>query len=233
MPRTAPPPMFDAARYKAVIFDMDDTLISRQRAYRVYVEEFYDRNIGLHSTDRPEAIALMIAWDGRGDNDKIEYFGRLKRRWPGLDMPIHELIEHFFGRMAAAVEPDLEANRFLGELSEAGVPWGILTNGESKFQRGKMATVGLDAIAPFALVPSETGDQKPSPAVFEEAVRQAGHDASGTLFVGDNPRTDIRGAQGIGMPTAWVKAGREWTDGTPLPDHQIDHVTELRALLLG
>ena len=225
--------MSDAARYRAVVFDMDDTLISRQKAYRLYVEEFYDRNTALHSTGRPEAIALMTAWDGRGDNDKTEYFSRLTQRWPGLDMPIPELIRDFFARMAVVVEADVEATHFLGELSEAGVPWGILTNGESQFQRGKMATVGLDAIAPFALVPSESGDQKPSPAVFEEAVRLAGHDASATLFVGDNPRTDIRGAQGIGMPTAWVKAGREWTDGDPPPDHQIDHVTELRELLLG
>ncbi len=233
MPRTAPPPMSDAARYKAVVFDMDDTLISRQKAYRVYVEEFYDRTPGLHGTDRKEAIKLMTAWDGRGDNDKTVYFGQLKQRWPGLDRPVPELIEDFFTRMAVAVEADPEANRFLGDLSAAGVPWGILTNGESQFQRGKMATVGLDAIAPFALVPSEFGDQKPSPAVFEEAVRLAGQDASGTVFVGDNPRTDIRGAQGIGMPTAWMRAGREWVDGDPLPDHQIDHVTELRELLLG
>jgi hypothetical protein len=28
-------------------------------------------------------------------------------------------------------------------------------------------------------------------------------------------------------------AGPEWVDGDPLPDHQIDHVTELRDVLLG
>ncbi len=225
--------MSDAVRYRAVVFDMDDTLISRQKAYRVYAEEFYDRHTALHGTGRPEAIALMSLWDGRGDNDKNEYFGRLKKRWPGLGMPVPELIDDFFTRMAVAVEPDENANRFLGELSAAGVAWGILTNGESQFQRGKMATVGLDAIAPFALVPSEFGDQKPSPAVFEEAVRLGGHETAATLFVGDNPRTDIRGAQGIGMPTAWIRAGREWLDGDPPPDHQVDHITELREVLLG
>ncbi len=237
MRRTAPLPMSKPlrppVRYRAVVFDMDDTLISRQDAFRVYVADFYERQTTLHATDREEAIGLITEWDGRGDNDKMVFFGRLKERWPGLDMPVPELIEDFFIRMAVAVEADPEANRFLGDLSAAGVPWGILTNGESQFQRGKMATTGLDAIAPFALVPSEFGDQKPSPAVFEEAVRLAGHDTSVTLFVGDNPRTDIRGAQGIGMPTAWMKSGREWVDGDPMPDHQIDHITELRGLLLG
>lgn len=223
----------DPARYRAVVFDMDDTLISRQDAFHVYVEEFYERHAALHGTDQEEAIELMTAWDGRGDNDKHDYFGRLKEQWPGLDMPVPELTENFFTRMAVAVEPDPEANRFLCELTAAGVRWGILTNGPSQFQRGKMATAELDVIAPFALVPSESGDQKPSPAVFEEAVRQSGQDVSSTLFVGDNPRTDIRGAQGIGMPTAWMKAGREWVDGDPMPTHQIDHVTELRELLLG
>ena len=225
--------MSDSPRYDAVVFDMDDTLISRQKAFRLYAGEFYDRRVIIHGTDRKEAIELMIEWDGRGDNDKTDYFCRLKKHWPGLDTPIPELIEDFFPRLAAAVEPDAKANRFLGELSEAGVPWGILTNGPPQFQRGKIAKTGLGAIAPFALVPSEFGKQKPSAAVFQEAVRLAGHEVAATLFVGDNPRTDIRGAQAVGMPTAWMRAGREWVDGDPLPDHQIDHVAELREVLLG
>lgn len=233
MLKTAPPPMSRRARYRAVVFDMDDTLISRQEAFRIYVEEFYDRHAPLHVSARQEAIKLMTAWDGRGDNDKHDYFGRLKERWPEIDAPIPDLIEDLFARMAVAVEPDPEANRFLRDLTVAGVRWGILTNGPSQFQRGKMAKAELDVIAPFALVPSESGDQKPSPAVFEEAVRQSGQDVSSTLFVGDNPHTDIRGAQSIGMPTAWMKAGRKWEDGDPMPTHQIDHVTELRELLLG
>ena len=108
-----------------------------------------------------------------------------------------------------------------------------MNNGRGRFARGKVDRAGVAAIAPSSRVPSGSGDRKPSPAVCEEAVRLAGHEAAETLFVGDNPRTDIRGAQGIGMPTAWVRGGREWIDGDPMPDHQIDQVTELRGLLLG
>ncbi len=225
--------MSNRARYRAVVFDMDDTLISRHGAFEIYAGEFYDRHDALHETTRQNAIEMLIEWDGRGDNDKVTYFGRLKERWPGLDIPTPELIEDFFTRLAAVVAPDYEANAFVEDLSAAGVPWGILTNGPAQFQRGKLVSTGLAAIAPFALVPSETGDQKPSAAVFEDAVERAGHDAAETLFVGDNPRTDIRGAQAIGMPTAWVRGGREWADGDPMPTHQIDHVTELREFLLG
>ena len=91
----------------------------------------------------------------------------------------------------------------------------------------------LDSLAPFILIPSEFGDQKPSPAVFQKAVEETGSFASETLFVGDNPVTDIRGAQSISMPTAWMKAGRAgWAGGSPEPDHVVDHIRELVEFLI-
>jgi len=220
-------------RYAAVVFDMDDTVISRADAFQRYLERFYREHEALHGTPIQPALDLMTQWDCRGDNDKIEYFGKVKAEWPGLEETIDVLIDQFWGLLAEEVEPDHSSNEVLGQLNQAGVPWGIVTNGQSKMQRRKTVRAGLIPLAPFILVPSEFGDQKPSPAVFIKAVEETGSFASETLFVGDNPVTDIRGAQSIGMPTAWMKAGRtEWDGGTPEPDHQIDHIRELLPFLI-
>lgn len=69
---------------------------------------------------------------------------------------------------------------------------GHTTNGQSKMQRRKTVKAELKSLAPFILVPFEFDDQKPSPAVFQRAIEEAGSLASETLFVGDNPLTDIR-----------------------------------------
>lgn len=129
--------------------------------------------------------------------------------------------------------PDPSSNEVLEQLNHAGVPWGILTNGQSKMQRRKTVKAELESLAPFILIPSEFDDQKPSPAVFQRAIEETGSLASETLFVGDNPMTDIRGAQSIGMPTAWMRAGKSgWTSGSPEPDHIVDHVRELLPFLI-
>jgi FMN phosphatase YigB (HAD superfamily) len=51
------------------------------------------------------------------------------------------------------------------------------------------------------------------------------------LFVGDNPYTDIIGAHGVAMKTAWVRMGREYPNDAPAPDFIIDHVAELKEHL--
>ncbi len=222
--------------YGAVVFDLDDTLISRQEAFRRYSERFYDDRPAMHGTPRTDAVAMMAEWDTRGELGRIEYFEFVKDRWPSLEGDLLDLVEDYWPELAGAVELDQEVNAFLKALSDARVPWGILTNGPSRMQRGKLRNTRLEDLADFALVPSEFGEQKPSELAFQTALQRAGTTAAETLMVGDNPNTDIIGAQNIGMPTAWMRDGRSWRDvgaGIPMPSHQIDAVWELRPYLIG
>ncbi len=211
---------------------MDDTLFSRRDAFRRYAEGFYEAHAALHETPRSEAIALLTRWDGRGDNDKEVYFENVRAHWPGIGKPTSQLIEEFWVGLAAGVSPDQRALDFLAELNRVRLPWGIITNGP-EYQFDKLRNGGLEGVTPFAIVSGIFGHSKPDPRIFEEGLQRLGAGATGTVFVGDNPRTDIRGAQSVGMPTAWVRAGRTWSWGAPEPDYQIDHVTELRPLLQG
>ena len=212
---------------------MDETIISRSGAFRRYLERFHMEHPALH--DRPLNVALQIMsdWDDRGETNKIEYFKMLKAEWPGVTESPEKLANQFWDQLAEEVEPDPSSNEVLEKLNQSGVPWGILTNGQSKMQRRKTVKAELKSLAPFILVPSEFDDQKPSPAVFQRAIEETGSLASETLFVGDNPLTDIRGAQSIGMPTAWMRAERSgWTSGPPEPDHIVGHVRELLPFLI-
>jgi HAD superfamily hydrolase (TIGR01509 family) len=66
----------------------------------------------------------------------------------------------------------------------------------------------LDAIVASARV----GASKPAPEIFEYALAALGRSADEVLFVGDNPVTDLAGAQRAGMPVVLVP-----NDGTGLP----------------
>jgi HAD superfamily hydrolase (TIGR01549 family) len=120
----------------------------------------------------------MNVWDGGGETNKIEYFKMLKAEWPGVTESPEKLTNQFWDQLAEEVEPDPSSNEVLGKLNQAGVPWGILTNGQSKMQRRKTVKAELKSLAPFILVPSEFDDQKPSPAVFQRAIEETGSLAS-------------------------------------------------------
>jgi putative hydrolase of the HAD superfamily len=220
-------------RYAAVIFDMDDTLISRSGAFQSYLERFHTEHPALHDRPREAALQVMSDWDSGGETDRTIYFSKVKAEWPDIPESAEKLANQFWAQLPEGVEPYPGAIEVLKQLNQVGVPWGILTNGPSKMQRRKTVVVELDSLAPFILIPSEFDDQKPSPAVFQKAIEETGTPASQTLFVGDNPITDIGGAQSIGMPTAWMKAGRSgWTSDSPEPDHVVDHIRDLVEFLI-
>jgi putative hydrolase of the HAD superfamily len=93
----------------------------------------------------------------------------------------------------------------LERLRRAGLRVGIVTNGFPEVQRGKIARHGLDALVDFAVVSGEAGVHKPNPAIFELALANAGVPAQRAVFVGDQPDSDIKGAQGAGIQAILIR----------------------------
>ena len=97
------------------------------------------------------------------------------------------------------------ARELVDTLLADGIPIGILTNGWSPLQEKKVAR----ALGPFpgpVLVSDAIGAYKPSPAAFQQlggALRCAPNEL---WFVGDDPATDIAGANASGLRTIWFDA---------------------------
>ena len=95
----------------------------------------------------------------------------------------------------------------LDALDALGIPYGAVSNNVHDYQRAKLDAAGLDRIT--VLVGIDAVDAaKPDPAIFLEGVRLLGTDPSRTLYVGDNPVVDARGAQDAGLPALWVERSR-------------------------
>ncbi len=82
------------------------------------------------------------------------------------------------------------------------------------------------------LVSDVVGWRKPSPRIFEAAFDCLGVRAADCLFVGDRPDLDVAGAKGVGMDVAWLNPGRDdFPDGLPAPDYTLDRLGGLRDVL--
>jgi HAD superfamily hydrolase (TIGR01458 family) len=101
---------------------------------------------------------------------------------------------------------------------------------------GLMLSAGpFVAALEYATERSATVVGKPSPAFFSLALADMGVPPEQALMVGDDIRTDIGGAQAIGMKTALVMTGKfrkDTLDSSPYrPDHLIASVADLIAVL--
>lgn len=117
-------------------------------------------------------------------------------------------------------------------LRTNGYQLGLITNGPAQMQRGKVDRFNLAALFDVVVIEGEFGFGKPSPRVFEHALRVTGSAAHEAWHIGDNLYADIGGAQAAGLHAAWIHRGRlEMKDGQPVPDRVFEHLRELRTAL--
>ncbi len=90
---------------------------------------------------------------------------------------------------------------------------------------------GLLAHLEHTIFSGDAGIWKPDARIFHHACAALGVAPAEAVFVGDNPREDIAGAQGAGLRAVWHR-GDEFPLPTDLrPDATIDNLPELPALL--
>lgn len=91
---------------------------------------------------------------------------------------------------------------------------GILTNGFTTLQRGKISRYRLDEQVDFTLVSEEAGYHKPDKRLFWAALKLAGEVApEQALYVGDNLIADIQGAQEAGMTPIFINSEGDLPEG--------------------
>lgn len=112
----------------------------------------------------------------------------------------------------------LERRRKLG-------PLGLITNGSSLSQRGKLEKTGIAHGFDFIVVSGEVGWNKPDARIFEHALSLQANERRDCLFVGDSLPHDIAGAAGVGLPAVWID--RSGTKSGPAGVRRINRLDEL------
>jgi len=106
----------------------------------------------------------------------------------------------------------------LGLVSNFGIPecgWKLL----EKFNLKRFFDV--------VVISGEINRRKPSPEIFERALKLLGVEASRAVFVGDTPNLDVKGPKIVGMQTILIKRKPLELNADVKPDRVINHLTEL------
>lgn len=89
----------------------------------------------------------------------------------------------------------------------ARFPIASVSNGNADLER-----IGLGAFFRATLSASDYGAAKPDPGIYHEACRRLGVAPEQVLHIGDDPHTDVLGAQQAGLRAAWInRSEAEWS----------------------
>lgn len=223
--------------FRAVLFDLDDTLYDRGAAFSRWAEDYLRRECGLREDERRlDALARIEALDARGYGSKKAVLEEVCRLYPSVDgtKNAEAVAATFYDQFLSRLVLDREAVQVLTALDGAGIPWGVVTNGQARQWR-KLEHMGLIGRTPCLFVSETFGCKKPDPAIFLAAAHCLDVDPSQVLFVGDHPANDILGAWAVGMTTAWLHRGKCWPDEyrDAGPDFTIDSLNDVLTLGWG
>ncbi|WP_169981744.1 HAD family hydrolase [Microbispora sp. H10836] len=199
---------------RLALFDLDNTLVDLDAAFRVWVEEFADE----HQLE-VEAVDWLIGLDRDGYPHREVFFSKVRERF-ALPDSVEELWGSYRRRMPYLVRSRPEVLDGLARLRASGWRVAIVTNGTADNQLGKIQQTGLAEAVDACALSGLEGIRKPDVGLFEIAAKRCGAAlAEGGWVIGDNLTADIAGGRAAGLRTIWIDRGT-WSG----VDHQADHV---------
>lgn len=221
----------DAGR-RAVLFDLDDTLVDQVGAARSAAVA-WAATLGIRDPGVYDRWALISERHyARGQRREISFQGQRRERVREFlgrtltDTEADELFAGYLERYEAGWTAFDDALPALRRLRAAGVTVGILTNGDESQQRRKLDRVGLAGEIDLLIASSGLPAGKPDPRAFQHAVTLLGVEPARVLMVGDSLEKDVRGALAAGLPA--VLLDRDGDHGGA-PADRIRTLDELKA----
>ncbi|MDR3476322.1 MAG: HAD family hydrolase [Devosia sp.] len=213
----------------AVLFDLDETLISRAGAIRAFVAEQYRRfEHQLEGIDGPTYAERFLVMEDNGRIPKDQLYPAFVEALGISSVDAPTLLEDYRANYPNHAVLNRGARETIAAIRADGRLTGIITNGNDRVQKGKLAATGLHDLFDVVVVSEAVGLRKPDPAIFALATSDLGVRLDDALFVGDNPEVDILGAAHAGMQTAWYRNGEIWPAELPRKaDADIDHLHEV------
>ena len=231
---------------KGLIFDIDDTLYSRQDLFVKAAE-----NVLRIAVDDPREFVRIFYAKSDLNTAQLEAGLITTRECNGwrFEETFLEMGLPFTagdGVLAADAYLELQSHMSLTEDMKSlltsltaceNISLGVLTAGESQHQWNKVDMLGLTAWIPREniIVAGDVGVSKPDVEIFRLMEESLGIQSSDMWMIGDSYKHDIKGALDAGWHALWLNRRGIAVDG-PIPDIEVltdeDLVNALRREFL-
>jgi putative hydrolase of the HAD superfamily len=214
---------------KAVIFDLDGTLLDRDTSVKIFINGQYERFSQWFSHIPKETYtSRFLELDCRGYVWKDKVYQQLVKEFQIKGITWEELLEDYLLQFRHSCVPFPHLIPLLEELKRRSIVLGVITNGKKQFQMDNIKSLGIEPYFKTILVSEAVSYKKPEPQIFMMTLKQLGTSSSETIFVGDHPEKDIQGARQVGMITVWKK-DNQWQNVKA--DYIIDDLLQLLKII--
>jgi putative hydrolase of the HAD superfamily len=191
---------------RAILFDLDGTLLDRDASLHQFVAAQHQRfQTYLHHFPVDKYISKFIELDCRGHVWKDKVYQQLLNEYSISGLSWGQLLEDYETHFMQHCVPFPNLFSMLDALKECEYSLGIITNGRGTFQTRAIQGLGIEHYFDEILVSETEGIKKPDIQIFQRALARLGVEANASVFVGDHPQADIEGAKNAGMKTIWKK----------------------------
>ncbi|KAB2331306.1 HAD family hydrolase [Bacillus mesophilum] len=195
---------------KAVLFDLDGTLLNRDESVKWFIQIQYDRlNKALGHIPKERYIRRFIELEHRGYVWKDIVYQQLVSEFEITDITWEELLQDYISHFKNHCIAFPNLIRMLAELKTKNLALGLITNGRGQFQMDNIKALGIGDYFNTILISEWEGIKKPDPQLFKRALHQLNVTPNESIFVGDHPDNDIKAARNIGMKGIW-KRDSQW-----------------------
>ncbi len=216
-------------------FDLDGTLIDRERAMRGGLASLLDfaPKLRIYSEEQ-----LTDLWQNaedrhfpRFERDEISYLEQRRERLRDVfseqcgnlsDAELDQLYASYVRGYDSSWELHQDVLPALARLGDQ--PMALITNGDGPHQRKKVERFGLDKYFERIFISSEVGAAKPDKRIFEKACSDMNVPLDQVSFIGDHFPNDVRGSALAGMHAIWINR-----EGKPKPEDEVSF-REIRTL---
>lgn len=193
---------------KAVLFDLDETLLDRSASLHSFVQWQARGMLRNSVVDANKFCDRFIQLDAHGSVWKDRVYQQLIEEFRISDWTVKELLASYELCFSGFCVPKPGALDAVIKLAGQGLKIGLVSNGVSPFQQRNFNALGISHLFESVLVSAAAGFRKPQKEIFRLACNQLGVSAKQTVFVGDNPVADIEGAAACGMYTVFIPTAR-------------------------
>src|SRR3989344_2150545 len=218
---------------KAVIFDLDNTLIDFMKMKKLACEAAIDAMIdtGLEA-DKEKAIqALFRLYDRYGYEDAtifqkflLQLTGKINYRILASGIVAYRKIR------AGLLEPYPHVSYTLFKLKEKKIKLAILSDAPRLKAWIRLAAMKLTNFFDVVVTLEDTNKLKPHRFPFKKALEKLNVKPEECLMIGDRPERDIKGAKAVGMKTCFARYGNTNSEKTNA-DYEINDIKELLNLV--
>ncbi|WP_407271379.1 HAD family hydrolase [Radiobacillus sp. PE A8.2] len=192
---------------RAVLFDLDGTLLDRDASVKAFIEEQYSRlSRWIGHVPKEVYTTKFVELDDHGYVWKDKVYHQLIQEFNIIDLTKEDLLDDYLNHFKNCCVPFPNLHSMLEEFKKKQYLLGMITNGKGKFQMDNIKALEIERYFNAILISEWEGIKKPDPKIFTRALQLLNVTAEECVFVGDHPLNDIKAPIEIGMKAILKKS---------------------------